>query len=414
MTEQTEHSPSDMEVIAELQRKYHVPNYAPSQAFVKGKGSMLWDVNGDKFLDFVSGIAVTSLGHCHPALVKALKKQVGTLMHVSNLYYNDKAPRLAEKLSTLSLGGKAFFCNSGAEANEALIKLARLWGHPQGKHEIITFKNSFHGRTLATLTATGQEKVQAGFAPLPEGFRYASYNDLDSVNDLIVPETAAVLIETIQAEGGVLPAETSFLKGLRELCDEKNILLLFDEVQTGIGRTGEWFGYQHHGIEPDAISLAKGLGGGFPVGAMVTSPKVQDLFLPGTHGSTFGGQPLAATAALTVLTVIEEQKLVEHAKAMGELLVKRLEKLKNKYSFIQEVRGQGLLIGIVLDQDAKELERKITRRGLLTIATAGNVIRLLPPLTVTPAQVKKAVRMIDKACGEWQEISPISKEESAS
>lgn len=413
-TRQDVSKPSQLELLSSQFAKYHTPNYAPSMALVKGKGAYVWDADGNKYLDFVSGIAVTALGHCHPRQVKALKKQLGKLMHVSNLYYNTESPKLAEALSTRSLGGKVFFSNSGAEANEAMIKLARLWGQHNGKNEIITFENSFHGRTLATLTATGQEKVQKGFHPLPGGFKYAKYNDMGSVRAQLTPRTVAIMLEPVQAEGGVIPAEPAFVKELAELCRENGLLLLMDEVQTGMGRTGEWFGYQQHDIQPDAISLAKGLGGGFPVGALVTSEKLQDILTAGTHGSTFGGQPLAATAAMAVIEVMEDKELVGNAKAMGELLHDRLSKLIGKYSFVRSIRGQGLLQGIVLDQDAKDLERILTRKGLLTVATAGNVIRLLPPLNVSASQVKKAVRMIDKACAEWQDNSPSPKENSSS
>jgi acetylornithine/N-succinyldiaminopimelate aminotransferase len=391
------------EQLAALHGEFHAPNYAPALSLVKGKGAYVWDANGKKYLDFVSGIAVTALGHSHPALVKAVKRQAGRLMHVSNLYYNDQGPFLAQQLCELAgLGGKVFFCNSGAEANEGLIKLARKWGSEQDRFEIITFRNSFHGRTLATLTATGQEKVQYGFAPLPEGFKYAQYNDVESVKAQMTPKTAAVMLELVQAEGGVIPADPDFVKALAKLCRERDVLLLVDEIQTGVGRTGTMFAWQGYGIEPDAFSLAKGLGGGFPVGAVMMGPKLKDIFQPGSHGTTFGGQPLAAAAARAVLDTVTGKALDTNAEAMGYMLQTKLKKVVDTYSFVRAVRGKGLLLGLVIDRPAKDLETILTRRGLLTVCTAGNVIRMLPPLTLTAGQVKQAVKIIDKACQEWQ------------
>ena len=386
-----------------LHETFHTPNYTPGLALVKGRGAYVWDANGKKYLDFVSGIAVTGLGHCHPAMVKAIRKQAKRLLHVSNLYLNDQAPFLARDLCGLAdLGGKLFFCNSGAEANEGLIKLARKWGNERGRFEIITMRNSFHGRTLATLTATGQEKVQYGFAPLPEGFKYAQFNDLESVKAHLTPKTAAVMLELVQAEGGVLPADPEFVKDLARLCRERDILLLVDEIQTGMGRCGTMFAFQQYGIQPDAISLAKGLGGGFPIGAVLTGPKLQDVFQPGSHGTTFGGQALACATARAVVQTLKDKSLDTNAETMGYLLTKKLQAVCKKYSFVRGVRGKGLLLGMVIDRPAKDLELLLARRGLLTICTAGNVIRMVPPLTLTASQVKQAVKIIDKACQEWQ------------
>jgi len=373
---------SQGEVLRESYEAFLMPTYAPSLILTKGKGSYVWDVDGKRYLDFLSGIAVTSLGHNHPALVGAIRKQAGKLIHCSNLYINQPQTQLAEALSRLSLGGKVFFSNSGAEANEGLIKLARYFGTRHGRSEIITVRNSFHGRTLATLTATGQEKVQKGFKPLMSGFKYATLNDLESVKQQINDQTVAVMLEPIQGEGGVVLAEAAFMQNLRQLCDEHGLMLLMDEIQTGIGRTGKWFGYQHFGIEPDAISLAKGLGGGFPIGAVVTNPKYADTFEVGTHGTTFGGNPLACAAGYAVVSTLEKKNGVEHVAKMGELLKKRLQKLVEKYDFIEEVRGEGLMVGLVIDRPAKGLENIITRKGLITLATAERVIRMLPPLTV--------------------------------
>jgi acetylornithine/N-succinyldiaminopimelate aminotransferase len=382
--------------------QYHTPNYAPEMLFVRGEGSYLWDSEGKKYLDFVSGIAVTALGHCHPAMVAALKEQSEKLFHVSNLYYNEHSPFLAKELSEMTMGGKILFCNSGAEANEGLIKLARKWGADSGRFEIITMRNSFHGRTLATLTATGQEKIQKGFAPLPEGFVYADFNNLASVKARKGPATVAVMLELVQAEGGVVPVEKEFIEGLAAWCKENDLLLLIDEIQTGIGRTGRCFAYKHYNIQPDAISLAKGLGGGFPIGAIVTGEKLKDVFSPGSHGTTFGGQPLACAMARIVLKVFKQEKLCLHAWEMGNLLAEELAPVVAKYSFITALRGQGLLQGLVIAQPAKALEQLLTERGLLTVCTAGNVIRMLPPLNVSPDQIREAVQIIDDACAAWK------------
>lgn len=388
--------------IMDLYSQYVIPTYAPSLVLTKGRGAKVWDAEGREYLDFLCGISVSNLGHCHPEVVKAVKRQAAKLMHVSNLYYNEHQPRLAKALSEKSLGGKCFFCNSGAEANEALIKLARLWGHPQGRYEIISMKNAFHGRTLATLTASGQAKVKKGFDPLPSGFVEGTFNDLESCRALIHERTAAIMVEAIQGEGGANPAERAFMQGLRALCDEHNLLLLCDEIQCGMGRTGDWFGYQAYDIEPDAISLAKGLGGGFPIGAIVTAPKYVDIFQPGSHGSTFGGTPLACAAALAIVQTIERNQLLEHAKNMGALFMSRMEKPVKKYSFLKEIRGMGLMIGLVLNEPAQDFEALLRKKGLLTVATAASVIRLLPPLNVTKSQVNTATRIIKEACKEWQ------------
>jgi acetylornithine/N-succinyldiaminopimelate aminotransferase len=387
--------------IQELYRKYVIPTYAPSLALVRGEGARVWDAEGREYLDFLGGIAVLVLGHGHPRLVRAIQEQAARLMHVSNLYFNEVAPQLARELATRSLGGKCFFCNSGAEANEGLIKLARRWGQPHGKHKIVSMRNSFHGRTLATLTATGQAKVQKGFEPLPEGFAYAAFNDLASCEKAVTPQTAAFLVEAVQGEGGILPADPAFLKGLRALCDEMNILLLCDEVQCGMGRTGHWFGFQGYGIEPDAFSLAKGLGGGFPIGALVTGPKLADVFQPGQHASTFGGTPLACAAALAVVQTIDEEGLVANAAAVGGHFLRRLNELKSRYSFIQEARGRGLMIGLALDRPARGLEAKLREHGLLALATAETVIRFLPPLNIGQADADRAAQIVDQACREW-------------
>jgi len=383
-----------------LHHQYVMPTYAPGLLLVRGEGTKVWDHEGREYLDFIAGIAVVNCGHSHPAVVEAIQRQAGRLTHVSNLFFNEKQPLLAQALSERSLGGKCFFCNSGAEANEGLIKLARLWGHDKGRYEIITMRNSFHGRTLATLTATGQTKVQHGFEPLPEGFVHADFNDLDSCRAALTERTVAILVESVQGEGGVLPADPGFLQGLRALCDENDLLLLCDEVQTGLGRTGCWFGFQHDGVAPDAFSLAKGLGNGFPIGALVTGPRLADTFQPGHHATTFGGTPLACAAALAVIETIEREQLLLKAQQRGQRLREGLERICETYSFIEGVRGRGLMVGLVLNRDAKPLQERLTGKGLITLATAVRVLRFLPPLTVSEAEIDQALIWIDEACGE--------------
>ncbi|VGO14978.1 Acetylornithine aminotransferase [Pontiella desulfatans] len=391
------------EEIAQLQKEHLMPTYAPGIALVEGSGTSVWDAEGKEYLDFVSGIAVTNIGHCHPKMVHAVQDQVETLVHVSNLYYNEKQPVLAKSLAEHSglPGAKCFFCNSGAEANEGLIKLARLWGSKHGKYEIVTMRQSFHGRTLATLTATGQDKVQIGFGPLPEGFVYANFNDIQSIEDAIGSKTAAVLVEALQGEGGVIPSEPEFLPALRKLCDEKGILLLCDEVQCGMGRTGKWFGFQNYDVVPDAFSLAKGLGNGFPIGAIVAGETLSDIFQPGHHATTFGGTPLACSAAQAVIDVIEEEELLANTMIMGAYFVEGLCEIAMKHKkWIAGVRGLGLLLGLVLDVPAAPLQKKLQEKGMLALATAGNVIRLLPPLTVSQEEIDKALKLIGEACVE--------------
>ena len=388
------------EIIAKY-NQYVMPTYSRSLVLVKGKGCKVWDAEGREYLDFIAGISVCSVGHCNPKVTAAIRNQAKELVHVSNLYYTENQGRLAEKLSRHSLGGKCFFCNSGAEANEGLIKLARLYGHDKGRYEVITMKNSFHGRTLATAAATGQTKVQKGFEPMPIGFSYAEFNNLDSVRALLTDKTAAVLVEAVQGEGGIIPATPEFMKGLRALCDEKGILMLCDEVQCGMGRTGHWFGFQAYGVQPDAFSMAKALGNGFPIGAISATPRMSDVFQPGNHASTFGGTPLACAAALAVIEVMEEKGLVDKAGKRGRQFVKGLNALKARYPRIKEVRSAGLMVGMVLDQPAKPLVDIMNGMGLISLATAESVVRFLPALTVSPAEIRQALEIIDKALAKW-------------
>ncbi len=411
--------------ISEMYTQYVMPTYAPEVALVKGKGTKVWDAEGKVYLDFAAGISVLNVGYSHPTVVAAIQEQVAELVHVSNLYYCEQQAMLAKRLSDVSLKGKCFFSNSGAEANEGLIKLARLWGHDQGKFEIICMKNSFHGRTLATAAATGQEKIQEGFEPMPEGFVHAVFNDIESVKALVNEKTVAIMLEALQGEGGILPADDQFMKDVRALCDEKDLLMLCDEVQCGMGRTGDWFGFQAYDVEPDAFSLAKALGSGYPIGAVVTGSKLADVFQPGKHASTFGGTPLACTAALATLDVIEAEDLVVRAKEKGALFLEGLEAFVEKYEHVIEVRGRGLMLGLVLDQAAKPLTTVLAEIGLLTIATAGDVVRFLPPLTVKDDELEEALDMLDDCLAEMHgvvedpeaeepEVDAVEAEETAS
>ncbi len=391
--------------IAKKYQQFVMPTYSQNLALVKGKGTRVWDADGKVYLDFMSGIAVQNIGHCHPAVVAAIREQAAKLMHCSNLFYNDMQPKLAEALINTSMAGKCFFCNSGAEANEALIKLARLWGSDQGKYEVITMENSFHGRTLATLAATGQTKYQDGFEPVPEGFAYVPFNDFDALQKVVTPRTAAVLIEAVQGEGGVVPADIEYLQAVRKFCTEHSLLMLFDEVQCGMGRTGHWYAYQRADVEADAFSLAKSLGSGFPIGAIVAGRKLADVFQPGKHASTFGGNPLACAAALATIRTIEAEKLVEHAATTGEEFMAVLGEFVGKYEHVKSVRGVGLMIGLVLDKPAKDLCKLLTENGLLAIPTHENVVRFLPPLNVRDSEIEEAIEILDDCLAEWHSVS---------
>lgn len=389
------------EIIA-LSDKYVMHTYGRiGLAPVRGKGARLWDADGNEYLDFVGGLAVDSLGHCHPAVVRAIQAQAETLMHVSNLYYIEPQARLAALLAENSCCRRVFFCNSGAEANEAAIKLARKYAkktHGPEKYEFITAEKSFHGRTLATITATGQPKYQQGFEPLPAGFKYVPFNDLDALRGAIGPHTCAVMLEPVQGEGGVHPADPAYLAGVRELCDQHGLLLVFDEVQCGLGRTGKFFAYQHYGVEPDIITLAKALGGGFPIGAMLAKEEAAAAFAPGDHASTFGGNPLACAAGLAAMKTMLDG-VVENCAQVGAYLKEKLAALQNKYDFIREVRGLGLLLGMELAVEGAGYVKACQERGLLINCAAGNVLRLIPPLTITEADADRAVAILDTALG---------------
>jgi acetylornithine/N-succinyldiaminopimelate aminotransferase len=373
---------------------------------VKGEGARLWDADGREYLDFVSGIAVNSLGHCHPAVVDAICRQAGTLIHCSNLYYIEQQARLARLLVENSALDKAFFCNSGAEANEAAIKLARKYAKlKEGaeKFEIITALHSFHGRTLATVTATGQPKYHKGFEPLPEGFKYVPFNDLAALEKAVGPATCAVLLEPVQGEGGVNVASRHYLEGVQMLCREHGALLIFDEVQTGLGRTGRFLAYQHFGVEPDILTLAKALGGGFPIGAMLAKEDIARAFQPGDHASTFGGNPLACAAALAAMEEMLLGGVVENAASTGAYLYEKLKGLGGKYPFVKEVRGLGLLLGMELNREGKDIVDGCLEQGLLINCVNNNVLRFIPPLTITPDDVDSAVAILDQVMGRKNE-----------
>lgn len=387
---------------ADLCKRYLMDTYAQNPvAIVRGAGCRVWDADNMQYYDFTAGVAVQNVGHCHPKVVKAVQDQMSVLTHCSNLFYHLNEGLLAKKISDISgLGGKVFFCNSGDEANESLIKLARLWGRDKGRYEVVTMKNSYHGRTLATCAASGQSAVQEGYDPLPFGFAYAELNNIDSVREQINDRTAAVLVECIQSEGGVVVADDKFMKDLRALCDEKGVLLFCDEVQTGIGRTGEWFAYQNYGVKPDAVSFARGLSSGVPMGGIVATPAISDVFTPGSHGCNFGGNPLACSAALATIEVIESEQLLAHAKEIGKTFRDGLMDLVEKYDQFIDVRGIGLMIGLELDTPAAEFVSKLREMGCLACVAGQGVVRFVPPLTVSEEDVDCALDMVDDSADE--------------
>ena len=385
--------------ILEVYQSSVMPTYTPSIVFANGRGVTVRDVDNRPFYDFTAGIGVQSVGYSHPKVVKAIQDQAAAFTHCSNLYANEPATRLAAKLVALSgLGGKVFFANSGAEANEAAIKLARKWGSENGgRYEIITFRQGFHGRTLATVTATAQGWCQDGYDPLPTGFAYADFNDLESVKAQINEKTVAIMLEPIQGEGGVTPATDEFMKGVRALCDEKNLLMICDEVQCGMGRTGTWFAWQGYDVKPDLFTLAKALAGGLPMGALVANAKCADVFTPGSHASTFGGNPVAAAAANAVIAVIEEERLLQRATEVGTLIRETLQAEVDKYDQLLEVRGKGMMLGLVVDGDPKEVVEALKAQGILALTAGSNVVRFLPPLVLKEEDVEEAADMFSDA-----------------
>jgi len=381
------------EQIMEIEAKNYLPVFGRFPIVLeKGKGAALKDADGKKYLDFFAGIAVSILGHGHPALVKAIAAQAKKLMHCTNYYHTEVQAALVEKLARLSGLERVFLANSGTEAVEGAIKIARKWGSANGgKFKIISANDSFHGRTLAALTATGQPKFHKGFEPLPAGFDYAKFNDIEDLKNKFDDKTVAVILELVQGEGGVNVATPEYIAAAAKLCKERRALLILDEVQTGICRTGKMFCFEHYGVKPDIITLAKGLGGGFPVGAVLCSEAVSSFIHKGDHGSTFGGNPLACAAALAVLETAEKENLAANAAECGEYLMRKLKKLPSK-----EVRGKGLLVGMELDHDGNETVKKCLDRGLMINCTAGNVLRFVPPLIINKKQIDKAVRILRK------------------
>ncbi len=369
----------------------------------RGEGCYLWDVDGRRYLDFLAGVAVNNLGHCHPKVVAALQRQAQTLLHCSNYYHIPSQIELAELLCANSFGERVFFCNSGAEANEAAMKLVRrhsLEHHGENRFEVITALASFHGRTIGTISATGQDAVRKGYNPVVPGFRYVPFGDIDAMRAAVSDKTCAVLLEPIQGEGGVNVAPPGYLRAVREFCDEHQLLLVFDEVQVGCGRTGKLFAYQHDDVAPDIMTLAKGLAGGPPIGAMVATDAVAATFVPGTHGSTFGGNPLVTAAAVAALRVLLEDGVLENCLTMGDYLRQRLEEFCRRYPFAVEVRGRGLILALQLNIPGGEIVKQALEQGLLINCTADTVLRFVPPLIVSRGEIDDAMTILDDVFGE--------------
>jgi len=388
------------DILADSQ-KYIMNTYGRQPlVLVKGRGTKVYDSDGKEYLDFVSGVAVNNLGHCHPRVVVALQKQAQRLMHVSNHYHNEPQINLAKALVRNSFADKVFFCNSGTEAVEAAIKLARRYSREvlkQDRYEIITMRGSFHGRTMGALTATAQEKFHKTFEPLVAGFRYVPFNDVKAVEGAVTERTCAVLVEPLQGEGGVNVPSAGYLKALRELCDRHNILLILDEVQTGMGRTGKLYGYEHEGITPDAAAIAKGLGAGMAIGALIATDKAAQAFTPGSHGSTFGGNPLACAAALASLdTLLEDDIIIPAVGQLGKHFLAGLNALKGKYKFIKDVRGKGLLIGMELDIEGKDFVSACIREGFLINCTMDKTLRFMPPLIISAEEIDLLIDALDR------------------
>jgi len=365
----------------------------------KGQGCRLWDAEGREYIDFVSGIAVCNLGHAHPKVSEALSKQADVLLHVSNLYYTEPQIELAYRLTQNSFADRVFFCNSGAEANEAAIKLARKYVKDKGEKEryrIITMEKSFHGRTMATLSATGQDKIKKGFEPVLEGFDHIPFNDIEALRKSIGPSTCAVLLEPIQGEGGVRCPESDYLKAVRRLCDETGILLIFDEIQTGMGRTGKLFAYEHFGIEPDIMTLAKALANGLPIGAMLAREDVAESFGPGAHASTFGGTPIVTAASIQVVKVLLEENIIGHCAEMGAYFKEKLSGLKAGHESIVDVRGMGLLLGMKLKIEGDAIVNSCMEKGFLINCIQGNILRFIPPLIIEKEEIDALVACLDE------------------
>ena len=386
--------------IMEMFDRYVIANYGRlPRAIVKGQGNWLWDAEGNKILDMFPGWAVSGIGHCHPKVVAAIQKQAAELLHIDNTFYIEQQGKLAKLLSDRAFGGKCFFCNSGAEANEGAMKLARRHT-PREKYKFITTEGSFHGRTFASVTATAQPKYHEGFFPMLPGFDYIPFNDIDALQKAFTDETAAVMVEPIQGEGGINVATPEFMREIRQLCDENGAMMILDEVQTGMGRTGKWFGFLDYDVEPDIITLAKALGGGVAIGAMMAKPEVAASLVPGTHASTFGGNPLACAAGIAVIEAIEEEGLLSNAAEMGEYTRGKLEALKEKHPVIDHVRGKGLMIGIQLTTPGAEIVNRCLEKGLRINCTQGTVLRFMPSMTVNKEEIDMAVEILDLAISD--------------
>ncbi|HLZ22410.1 MAG TPA: aspartate aminotransferase family protein [Ktedonobacterales bacterium] len=382
-----------------LERKYYQHTFNRELVMERGEGVRVWDANGKVYLDLVAGIATNVLGHAHPAVVRAIQEQAAKLIHVSNLYINERQVELAEELYNVSGGMKSFFSNSGAEANEGAIKLARKYGrlNRNGAFEIISMDHSFHGRTLATTAATGQKKYQDTWLPLPDGFKQVPFNDLDAIKAATTTKTIAILIEGVQGEGGIHPASQEYMRGLRAFCDEQNLILICDEVQAGMGRTGRFFSWQHFGITPDITTMAKGLAGGVPIGAMLAAPRA-DIFEPGDHGTTFGGNPIACAAGVATVRTIRDQHLLEHATEMGEYLNGKIADLAARYDIITDRRGLGLMRAFDLKEPrAQEIMDRAMERGLLVTNAGPSTIRIIPPLILQSSEIDEAMEKLDAA-----------------
>lgn len=391
----------DYEKIIELDKNYVMQTYGRLPiVIVRGQGARVWDVRGKEYLDFVAGIAVNGLGHCHPKVVAAIREQAGTLIHTSNLYYTENQPKLAKMLVEWSDFDRVFFCNSGAEANETAIKLARKWGkqHSEDKFEIVTATNSFHGRTMGAITATGQSKYQKWFTPLVPGFKYVPYNDVEALEEAVNEATCAVILEPVQGESGVHPAAQEYLQFARTACDSDGALLIFDEVQTGLGRTGKLFAYEHYGVIPDVMTLAKTLGAGFPIGACLAKDEAANVLHPGDHACTFGGNPLACAAAIATLSVIHEEGLVDNARDVGDYFQGKLRKMRNSGLPIEEVRGLGLMIAVQFTGTiAKTVAEVCLEKGLIVNSIGESITRFVPPLIITKKDVDLAVDIFTDA-----------------
>ena len=391
------------ETLLNLEKTHVLHTYNRNMVVTRGEGPYIWDGEGKKYLDFTSGISVCNLGHCHPRLTKVIAEQAAKLVHCSNYYINEYTPVLAQKIAEHSFGGRCFFGNSGAEANEGMIKFARKWGWLNGgRNEIICMDNSFHGRTLGTLAATGRTKYREGFGPDMQGFSFANLNDLDSVKKLITSKTVAVMLEPVQGEGGVLPVTRDFICGVRKLCDENNLLLLLDEVQCGMARTGTYFAYERFGVKPDAMTIAKAIANGLPMGVFEVRQEYGDVLQPGNHGTTFGGNPLISAVACEVFNIMQEENIIDNVRNQSWRFCNALKDLQKKYDFVRDVRGYGLMIGV--EMDTKERLSKVTaackEKGLLVLTAGESVLRLMPPLNITADKIDAGLEIIEASLAE--------------